>query len=290
MSWRAGPPADRSGESAMSTSRDDSPGARQCPACSADSAQPVRRPGWPLPMVRRDLVINADHGEGSRPGRRRQRPRAAPPPERGRVPLCGVPTPPPGPVAVAIVSDGVSSAPRPDEASLTAVRDRDEAAGRGRPARATTRPGVATAVGAAPGGAGRAGRGRRRARRHLRVRGGQPGADHDLLARRQPRLLARGGLPGRQGPNDTLDITGGSRRITRDDSLAEEMVAAGLASMDEAMASPQAHVITRWLGADLPDPEAARRALPPDRARASCWSAPTGSGTTARRRPNWPPW
>jgi serine/threonine protein phosphatase PrpC len=40
--------------------------------------------------------------------------------------------------------------------------------------------------------------------------------------------------------------------VTRDDSLAEEIVAAGLATMDEAMASPQAHVITRWLGADLP--------------------------------------
>ena len=65
--------------------------------------------------------------------------------------------------------------------------------------------------------------------------------------------LAAEGLA-RSGPNDTIDITGGSRRITRDDSLAEEMVAAGLASMDDAMASPQAHVITRWLGADLPDP------------------------------------
>ena len=43
--------------------------------------------------------------------------------------------------------------------------------------------------------------------------------------------------------------------MTRDDSLAEEIVAAGLATMDEAMASPQAHVITRWLGADLPDPQ-----------------------------------
>jgi serine/threonine protein phosphatase PrpC len=57
------------------------------------------------------------------------------------------------------------------------------------------------------------------------------------------------------GPNDTMDITGGSRRVSRDDSLAEEIVAAGLASMDEALASPQAHVITRWLGADMPDPE-----------------------------------
>ncbi len=39
-------------------------------------------------------------------------------------------------------------------------------------------------------------------------------------------LAAEGLTPG--GPNDTIDITGGSRRITRDDSLAEEMVAAGL--------------------------------------------------------------
>ena len=61
--------------------------------------------------------------------------------------------------------------------------------------------------------------------------------------------------PAPAGPNDTIDITGGSRRVTRDDSLAEEIVAAGLATMDEAMASPQAHVITRWLGADLPEPE-----------------------------------
>ncbi|MGC1753624.1 MAG: serine/threonine protein phosphatase, partial [Trebonia sp.] len=47
----------------------------------------------------------------------------------------------------------------------------------------------------------------------------------------------------------------GSVRLTKDDSIAEEIVAAGVATVDEAMASPQAHVITRWLGADLPDPE-----------------------------------
>jgi serine/threonine protein phosphatase PrpC len=52
----------------------------------------------------------------------------------------------------------------------------------------------------------------------------------------------------------TADLAG-SVRLTKDDSIAEEIVAAGVASVDEAMASPQAHVITRWLGADLPDPE-----------------------------------
>jgi serine/threonine protein phosphatase PrpC len=40
-------------------------------------------------------------------------------------------------------------------------------------------------------------------------------------------------------------------RLTRDDSLAEEMTAAGLLTEAEALKSPQAHVITRWVGTDL---------------------------------------
>jgi serine/threonine protein phosphatase PrpC len=46
-----------------------------------------------------------------------------------------------------------------------------------------------------------------------------------------------------------------SIRLTRDDSLAEELVAQGQMTEAEAMASPQAHVITRWLGADVATPE-----------------------------------
>jgi serine/threonine protein phosphatase PrpC len=46
----------------------------------------------------------------------------------------------------------------------------------------------------------------------------------------------------------------GATRLTADDSLAQEMVASGLLAEAEAMASPQAHVITRWLGADIADP------------------------------------
>jgi serine/threonine protein phosphatase PrpC len=46
-----------------------------------------------------------------------------------------------------------------------------------------------------------------------------------------------------------------SECLTKDDSLAEEIVAAGLATMEQAMEMPQAHVITRWLGADMPDPD-----------------------------------
>ncbi|HEY5400727.1 MAG TPA: hypothetical protein VIL16_35610, partial [Trebonia sp.] len=48
----------------MSTSRDDSPGARQCPACSADSGEPVLAgPDGRCTSCGQPLVINADHVE-----------------------------------------------------------------------------------------------------------------------------------------------------------------------------------------------------------------------------------
>ena len=44
-----------------------------------------------------------------------------------------------------------------------------------------------------------------------------------------------------------------SLQLTRDDSVAGGMVEAGLASEEAAMASPHAHVLTRWLGAEAAD-------------------------------------
>lgn len=44
-----------------------------------------------------------------------------------------------------------------------------------------------------------------------------------------------------------------AQALTIDDSLAAELVSAGLLSEAEALASPQAHVVTGWLGADLSD-------------------------------------
>jgi serine/threonine protein phosphatase PrpC len=161
-----------------------------------------------------------------------------------------------GPVAVAIVSDGVSSAPRPDEASWMAVNTGitllAEGAQRGDDPAEVSR----TAVKAAG-----------QALNQLVGPEGAPAATYlsAIVSKRQITVCWVGdsraywlaaNSPATAGPNDTIDITGGSKRVTRDDSLAEEIVAAGLATMDEAMASPQAHVITRWLGADLPDPEA----------------------------------
>jgi serine/threonine protein phosphatase PrpC len=43
-----------------------------------------------------------------------------------------------------------------------------------------------------------------------------------------------------------------AKRLTRDDSVAGEMVAAGLVSEADAMALPGAHVVTGWVGADSP--------------------------------------
>ena len=52
-----------------------------------------------------------------------------------------------------------------------------------------------------------------------------------------------------------LGAGSGAMRLTTDDSLAEELVARGVMGEAEALATPQAHVITRWLGADLSEPE-----------------------------------
>jgi serine/threonine protein phosphatase PrpC len=160
-----------------------------------------------------------------------------------------------GPVAVAIVCDGVSSAPRPDEASWAAVNSGitllAEGAERGDDPESISRTAVKVAGQALTELAGPEGA---PASTYVSAVVGQQQITVCWLGDSRAYWLAAN-APAPTGPNDTIDITGGSRRVTRDDSLAEEIVAAGLATMDEAMASPQAHVITRWLGADLPEPE-----------------------------------
>jgi serine/threonine protein phosphatase PrpC len=157
-----------------------------------------------------------------------------------------------GPVALAVVCDGVSSAPRPDDASLAAVRAAAASLLSG--VRAGDDPAAASAV--AVRAAGRAVGG-------LAGPAGAPAATYASAV-----VDAAGVTVCWLGDSRVYwlaaDVSG-SRCLTRDDSLAEELVGAGRATVAEAMASPQAHVITRWLGADLPDPEPhVARFEPPD--------------------------
>jgi serine/threonine protein phosphatase PrpC len=222
----------------------DSSGGRECPVCSADdpSGLAAAGPDGNCPSCGRKVPVSRDHAEidlrllagVTDRGLRHSRNEDA----MALATAAG----PDGPVALAVVADGVSSAPRPDEASLTAVR--------------TAMRVLLTSARA----------------------GDDPAAAAEAAAREAAQALNDmadpDGAPATTYVSATVDrahVTlcwlgdsraywltadpAGSVRLTKDDSIAEEIVAAGVASVDEAMASPQAHVITRWLGADLPDPE-----------------------------------
>ena len=149
---------------------------------------------------------------------------------------------PDGPAAVAVVCDGVSSAPRADEASLTAARAAVRALLLA--VRAGDDPAAASAAAARAGGTALA---------ELTGPAGAPAATYASA-------VVTGDAVTVCWLGDSrvywLAAEGSSSRcLTKDDSVAQELVAAGIATAEEAMASPQAHVITRWLGADLPDPQ-----------------------------------
>ena len=146
-----------------------------------------------------------------------------------------------GPAAVAVVCDGVSSSQRPDEASLAA-------------AQAAVRVLLAA----------------------VRTEGDLTEASKNAVSAAQKAVAGLKEEPGGLDPPSatfvsavvipegvTLCWLGDSRaywlgdtpgpaakRLTTDDSLAGEMVAAGLVSEEDALALPQAHVVTGWVGAD----------------------------------------
>ena len=168
---------------------------------------------------------------------------------------------PDGPVVVAVVCDGVSSSARPDEASQVATQ--------------AALPVLVAAV--------------------------QAGGDLDAASLAAV-AAARQAIADLQGPGGDTSATTfvsavasgyevtlcwlgdsraywlgqpseESRLLTRDDSVAGGMVAAGLADEAAAMASPHAHVLTRWLGG-----EAADLADDPERAAHVERYTPPGAG------------
>ena len=148
---------------------------------------------------------------------------------------------PDGPVAVAVVCDGVSSSPNPEDASLTgaqaAVRMLLSSIRRGDDPDEASRAAV------------------RQAHEAMTILGSPsraPSATY-VSAIVAPDAVTLCWLGDSRAY--WLATESKSARLTRDDSLAEEMVAQGQMTEAQAMASPQAHVITRWLGADVTAPE-----------------------------------
>jgi serine/threonine protein phosphatase PrpC len=142
-----------------------------------------------------------------------------------------------GPAAVAVVSDGISTSDRPDEASLAAAQAVVEvllsAVRTGQDLPVACRAATRSAAAAVQALAGQS--------------ADQPSAT--LIA---AVVTADAVTICWLGDSRAYWLADpGAQRLTRDDSLAEEMVAAGLLLESEAMASAHAHVVTRWLGGDL---------------------------------------
>jgi serine/threonine protein phosphatase PrpC len=141
-----------------------------------------------------------------------------------------------GPAAVAVVSDGISTSDRPDEASLAAAQAVVDvllsAVRTGQDLPEACRAATLAAADAVQALAGQS--------------ADQPSAT--LIA-----AVVTGDAVTICWVGDSRAYwlaDPGAQRLTRDDSLAEEMVTAGLLSESEAMASSHAHVVTRWLGGD----------------------------------------
>jgi serine/threonine protein phosphatase PrpC len=162
-----------------------------------------------------------------------------------------------GPVLVAVVCDGVSTSIRPAEASLaaaqaaaavlrTAAQDGTDLTEASSAAVRSAEDAVAS-LAESPGGVGSA----------TFVSAVITGSAATLCWLGDSRaywLVApaapASGSPVPESPAAEPAAPETAQRLTRDDSLAEEMVAAGLLPEAEALSSPHAHVVTRWVGAD----------------------------------------
>jgi serine/threonine protein phosphatase PrpC len=153
---------------------------------------------------------------------------------------------PDGPVVIAVVCDGVSTSPRSDEASLAASQAAARAlltsARRGDDPQHASLGAVSSAQQALTG---------------LGSPGDAPSATYVSV------VIGDAVTVCWLGDSRAYWLSTGpdSTRLSNDDSMAEELVAQGTMGEAEALASPQAHVITRWLGADLaaePEPHVVR--------------------------------
>ncbi len=166
------------------------------------------------------------------------------------------------PAVVAVVCDGVSSATRPDEASLAASRAANEALLDSLPRGAHPQQAMHDAIIAASQAVNS-------------LAGTTPPDEHAphqnapactlVGAVVTPSLLIVGWVGDSRAYWVPVDRGSPAARLTEDDSWAAQMVAAGLMSEAEAYADERAHAITGWLGADAYELEPHTASFKPDR-------------------------
>ncbi|MGW2635391.1 PP2C family serine/threonine-protein phosphatase [Streptomyces sp. NPDC001348] len=167
------------------------------------------------------------------------------------------------PVALAIVCDGVSSATRPDDASLAASRAAGESLLAALPHGTHPQQAMHDAIVAAS--------------QAVNALADQPAEAHEQAVHQNApactivgAVVASGLLVvGWVGDSRVywvpLDRAAPPARLTEDDSWAAQMVAAGLMNEAEAYADERAHAITGWLGADAYELEPHTASFKPDR-------------------------
>ncbi|MEV0252963.1 PP2C family serine/threonine-protein phosphatase [Streptomyces sp. NPDC050732] len=168
------------------------------------------------------------------------------------------------PAVVAIVCDGVSSATRPDEASLAASRAANESLLAALPRGTHPQQAMHEAILAAADAVNALAAEPASAREHS--------PHQNAPACTLVGAVVAGGLlvVGWVGDSRAYwvpdDRSGPTVRLTEDDSWAAQMVAAGLMNEAEAYADERAHAITGWLGADAYELEPHTASFKPDRA------------------------
>ncbi|MFF3464439.1 PP2C family serine/threonine-protein phosphatase [Streptomyces sp. NPDC002619] len=167
------------------------------------------------------------------------------------------------PVALAVVCDGVSSATRPDEASLAASRAASEALLAALPRGTHPQQAMHEAIVAASDAVNALAEEPAEAREHSPHQNAP--ACTIVGAVVTAGLLVVGWVGDSRAYWVPMDRSSPPVRLTEDDSWAAQMVAAGLMSEAEAYADERAHAITGWLGADAYELEPHTASFKPDR-------------------------
>ncbi|WP_239092289.1 PP2C family serine/threonine-protein phosphatase [Streptomyces sp. SID14478] len=167
------------------------------------------------------------------------------------------------PAVVAVVCDGVSSATRPDDASLAASRAANESLHESLPRGTHPQQAMHEAIVAAAESVNALAQEPETAREHQPHQNAPACTFVGSVITRE--LLIIGWVGDSRAYWVPDDRSAPAARLTEDDSWAAQMVAAGLMNEQEAYADERAHAITGWLGADAYELEPHTASFKPDR-------------------------